>query len=142
MLPSTPRSSQWSPSIRSLYQNPVCTPSVPHTCHISFFYKKKSYFNKSYIFSRCYHTSFRVHTKFRQNRSNRSSKVNGNGQTALIFLLYVCIRITNMATPTVIYFIHSGKEDIYSNFQDTLQRLCFASHNTLCTSLFYFFRLR
>jgi hypothetical protein len=34
MLPSTPGSSKWSLSIRFPHQKPVCTSSLPHTCHM------------------------------------------------------------------------------------------------------------
>jgi len=34
MLPSTPGSSKWSPSLRFPHQKPVCTSPLPHTCHM------------------------------------------------------------------------------------------------------------
>ena len=34
IFPSMPRSSKRSLSLRYPYQNPICTPSVPHSCHI------------------------------------------------------------------------------------------------------------
>jgi len=34
VLPSTPGSSNWSLSFRSLYQNPACTSTASHTCHM------------------------------------------------------------------------------------------------------------
>jgi hypothetical protein len=34
ITPSTPRSSMWSHSLRSPYQNPACTIPVSHTCHM------------------------------------------------------------------------------------------------------------
>jgi hypothetical protein len=33
-LPSTPRSPTWSPSLRSRYQNPLCTYRFLHTCYM------------------------------------------------------------------------------------------------------------
>jgi hypothetical protein len=35
ILPSTPGSFKWSPSLRFPYYNPVCTSSLHHTCYIS-----------------------------------------------------------------------------------------------------------
>ena len=34
ILPMTPRPSKCSPSLRSPYQNPVCTSPLPHVCYI------------------------------------------------------------------------------------------------------------
>ena len=34
-LPPTPGSSKWSPALMSPHQNPVCTPPLPHTCHVT-----------------------------------------------------------------------------------------------------------
>ena len=34
LLPTTPRSSTWSLSFRSPYRYPVCSSSLPHTCHM------------------------------------------------------------------------------------------------------------
>ena len=36
ILPSMPWSSKWSISLKFPHQNPVCTPALAHTCHISF----------------------------------------------------------------------------------------------------------
>ena len=35
ILPSAPRSSRWSPSLRFPHLNPVCTPPLPHTYYMS-----------------------------------------------------------------------------------------------------------
>jgi hypothetical protein len=34
LFPSMPGSSKWSPFLRSLHQNPVCTSLFPHTCYM------------------------------------------------------------------------------------------------------------
>ena len=34
-LPPTPGSSKWSPALMSPHQNPVCTPPLPHNCHVT-----------------------------------------------------------------------------------------------------------
>jgi len=34
-LPTAPKSFKWSPSLRSPYQNPVCTSPVSQTCHMT-----------------------------------------------------------------------------------------------------------
>jgi hypothetical protein len=34
ILPSMPRSSKWSLSLRSPHQNPACTCPVSHACHM------------------------------------------------------------------------------------------------------------
>jgi hypothetical protein len=35
ILPSTPGSSKWSPSLRFPHYSPVCNSPLPHTCHMS-----------------------------------------------------------------------------------------------------------
>jgi hypothetical protein len=49
ILPSMPGYPTWCPSLRSPYQNPVCTSPLPHTCHMPRPSHSSRFYHPNYI---------------------------------------------------------------------------------------------